>query len=73
MSESVDESDMSSIGEYEEVAEDMAPPFRTNKFIHPRVKEVIVQLCYWFRPEDIAVSTLELSSEFGNFTRKLDR
>jgi hypothetical protein len=33
---------------------DYEPLFRTNKHIHPKVKEVVVQLCFWFKPEEIA-------------------
>jgi hypothetical protein len=29
-------------------------PCCINKFIHPKVKEVVVQLCFWFKPEEIA-------------------
>jgi transposase len=28
--------------------------FRTSKSIHPKVKEVIVQLSYWLKPEELA-------------------
>jgi hypothetical protein len=30
------------------------PPFRTNKHLHPKVKEVVVQLCFWFTAEEVA-------------------
>lgn len=30
------------------------PLFRTNKHLHPKVKEVIIQLCFWFKPEEVA-------------------
>jgi len=31
------------------------PAFRTSKSLHPKVKEVIVQLSYWLKEEEIAV------------------
>jgi transposase len=45
-----------------EAAEEEAPvvavdPLRranSNKHVHPKVKEMIVQLCFWLEPEDIA-------------------
>jgi hypothetical protein len=42
------------VGELSDDSE-MGMLFRTNKFLHPKVKEVIVQLCWWFKPEDIAI------------------
>jgi hypothetical protein len=29
-------------------------PCRINKYIHPKIKEVVIQLCFWFKPEEIA-------------------
>src|ERR1700748_211623 len=31
-----------------------APLVRSNKWLHPKAKEVITQLCFWLKPEDIA-------------------
>jgi hypothetical protein len=32
----------------------MMSTFRTSKSIHPKVKEVIIQLSFWLKPDEIA-------------------